>query len=106
MRVYWTLEARARLYEIHAYIARESPLVAREVTERVLRRSQQLATPPLLGRRLPEYPHADLRELMERPFRIIYRVKAERIEIVTIKHYRQNLPRSPRHLVPPKGSHR
>jgi plasmid stabilization system protein ParE len=33
MRVYWTPEARARLHEIHAYIARESPMVAREVTE-------------------------------------------------------------------------
>jgi plasmid stabilization system protein ParE len=57
------------------------------------------AAPPLLGRRLPEYPNADLRELMERPFRIIYAVKPERIEIVTIKHYRQNLPRDPRRLV-------
>ena len=100
MKVYWTLEARARLLEIQTYIARESPMVAREVTARLLRRSQQLALPPpLLGRRLPEYPNADLRELMERSFRIIYVVKPERIEIVTIKHYRQNLPRSPRRLV-------
>lgn len=106
MRVYWTPEARRRLREIHSYIARESPVVADEVTARVLRRSQQLAIPPPLGRRLPEYPQADLRELLQRPFRIIYRVKAERIEIVTIKHYRQNLPRNPRHLVTPKGGHR
>lgn len=60
MKVYWTLEARARLLEIHTYIARESPMVARDVTARILRRSRQLATPPLLGRRLPEYPNADL----------------------------------------------
>ena len=100
MKVYWTLEARARLLEIQTYIARESPMVARDVTARILRRSRQLATPPLLGRRLPEYPNADLRELFERPFRIIYVVRLDRIEIVTIKHYRQNLPRSPRHLVP------
>lgn len=98
MKVYWTLEARARLAEIQTYIAQESPMVARDVAARVLRRSQQLAVPPLLGRRLPEYPNSDLRELLERPFRIIYVVKPERIEIVTIKHYRQNLPRSPRRL--------
>ena len=98
MRVYWTPEARARLREIHSYIARESPIVARKVTARVLRRSRQLATPPLLGRRLAEYPHADLREVRERPFRIIYRAKVEVIEVVTIKHYRQNLPRDPRRL--------
>jgi len=75
-------------------------MVARDVTARIVRRSRQLAVPPLIGRRLPEYPHADLRELMERPFRIIYLVKPDRVEIVTIKHYRQNLPRSPRRLVP------
>ena len=73
-------------------------MVARDVTARIVRRSQQLAVPPLLGRRLPEYPNADLRELLMRPFRIIYVVKGERIEIVTVKHYRQNLPRNPRRL--------
>jgi len=59
-------------------------MVARDVTARIVRRSRQLAVPPLIGRRLPEYPHADLRELMERPFRIIYLVKPDRVEIVTI----------------------
>ena len=99
MKVYWTLEARARLLEIQTYIARKSPMVAREVAARILRRSQQLALPPpLLGRRLPEYPDSDLRELMERPFRIIYVVRLGQIEIVTIKHYRQNLPGNPRRL--------
>ena len=98
MRVYWTPEARARLREIHSYIARESPIVARKVTARVLSRSRQLATPPLLGRPLPEYPHADLREVTQRPFRIIYRAREGVIQIVTIKHYRQNLPRDPRSL--------
>jgi toxin ParE1/3/4 len=98
MKVYWTAEARARLLAIHTYIAEESPMVARDVTARLLRRSQQLAVPPLLGRRLPEYPRADLRELLVRPFRIIYLVKAARIEIVTVKHYRQNLPRTPEQL--------
>jgi toxin ParE1/3/4 len=61
-------------------------------------RSRQLSVPPIIGRRLPEYPNADLRELLERAFRIIYVVRAEKIEIVTIKHYRQNLPHSPRRL--------
>ncbi|WP_414717552.1 type II toxin-antitoxin system RelE/ParE family toxin [Steroidobacter sp.] len=60
MRVYWTPEARVRLREICNYIARDSPMVAREVTARVLRRTEQLAMPPLLGRRLPEYPRSDL----------------------------------------------
>ncbi|MDB5985440.1 MAG: hypothetical protein JWR16_493 [Nevskia sp.] len=92
MKVYWTAEARARLLEIQTYIAKDSPQAARQVTARLLRRSRKLATPPLTGRRLPEYSDEDLREVLEQPFRLIYLVTPERIEIVTLKHYRQKLP--------------
>ena len=44
MRVYWTLEARARLLEIQTYIAPYSPRAARAVAVRLLQRS--LATAP------------------------------------------------------------
>jgi toxin ParE1/3/4 len=98
VKVYWTSEARSRLLEIQAYISKDSPVTARKVAERLLRRSLELAKPLPTGRRLPEYPDDELRELLERPFRIIYRVLPKQIEIVTIKHYRQKLPRNPRNL--------
>jgi toxin ParE1/3/4 len=98
MNVYWTLEARARLLEIQAYIAQFSPKAARLVATRLLRKSRRLAVPPFEGRRLPEYPETELREVLERPFRIIYLVKLDRIEVVTVKHYRQRLPRSQKKL--------
>ncbi|MFN7551413.1 MAG: type II toxin-antitoxin system RelE/ParE family toxin [Pseudomonadota bacterium] len=95
MRVYWSAEAVRRLREITSYIARDSPEAARKVAAMLLRRSRTLAQPPLIGRRLPEYPEADLRELLERPYRIIYAVTADGIEIVTVMHYRQWLPKDP-----------
>lgn len=95
MRVYWSAEAVRRLREITSYIARDSPEAARKVAAMLLRRSRTLAQPPLIGRRLPEYPEADLRELLERPYRIIYAVTADGIEIVTVMHYRQLLPKVP-----------
>lgn len=98
MKVYWTSEARLRLLEIHAYIAERSPRAAREVVARMLRRSRELASRPLVGRRLPEYPHDDLREVLERPYRLVFRVTGQRIEVVTVKHYRQRLPGSPKKL--------
>lgn len=98
MKVYWTLEARARLLEIQAYIAQYSPSAARSVAARLLQRSRRLGVPPISGRRLPEYPDADLREVLERPYRVIYQVKPERIEIITVKHYRQRLPRSSKRI--------
>jgi toxin ParE1/3/4 len=58
----------------------------------LLRSSRDLAQPPLLGRRLPEFPDSELRELLERPYRLIYAVSGRGIEIVTVMHYRQLLP--------------
>jgi toxin ParE1/3/4 len=33
-----------------------------------------------------------LREVLERPYRLIFQASFSRIDIVTIKHYRQRLP--------------
>lgn len=92
-RVYWTPEALARLDDIEAYIATDTPNVAKEVIARLLARSRQLEAAPLSGRAVPEYPRDDLRELLERPYRLIYRVAAARVEVITVMHYRQLLPR-------------
>ena len=93
MKVYWTPGARRRLREIEAYIAAKgSPEVARNVAVGLIRKTLMLEQPPLLGSRMSQYPHANVRQLLERPFRVIYRVSAERIEILTVLHYRQLLP--------------
>jgi toxin ParE1/3/4 len=92
MKVFWTPGARLRLREIETWIARDQPKAARAMTLRLIRRSLELEHPPLLGKRLTRYANADIRELLERPYRLIYRVMDERIEIVTVMHYRQLLP--------------
>ncbi len=91
--VYWTPEARARLEDIEAYIAKDAPQVAKDVVARILARTRQLETAALSGREVPGYQRPDLRELLERPYRIIYRLTPERVEVVTVMHYRQLLPR-------------
>lgn len=62
------------------------------MAERLIRRSLELEHPPLQGKRLVRYATADVRELLLRPYRLIYRVWPDRIEIVTVMHYRQLLP--------------
>ncbi|MFT4257047.1 MAG: type II toxin-antitoxin system RelE/ParE family toxin [Pseudoxanthomonas sp.] len=101
MKVVWSDEATRSLREIAAYIGKDSPMTARRVAAQLLLRSRQLQEPPLTGRSLPEYPGEDLRELLERPWRIIYRVGPDAIEIVTVRHYRQLLPNSPADLLNP-----
>ena len=92
MKVIWSAEAAEQLREITAYVAERNPQAARRIATDLLKRSRHLARPPLTGRRLPEFPDADLRELLERPYRLIYRITDSRIEIVALKHYRQLLP--------------
>jgi plasmid stabilization system protein ParE len=38
------------------------------------------------------YEGTDLREVLIRPYRLIYRVKKHQIDVVTVLHYRQLLP--------------
>lgn len=99
MKVYWTDEATRHLRELTAYIAKDSPQAARQVAAGLLKRSRSLAAPPLLGRKVPEYPDSVLREVLERPYRLIYQVTDRGIEIVTVMHYRQLLPEEPKQLL-------
>jgi toxin ParE1/3/4 len=46
---------------------------------------------PRSGARLQAFVDDEVREVLERPYRIIYRVSAASIEILTVKHYRQRL---------------
>jgi addiction module RelE/StbE family toxin len=92
MRIVWTPEAIARLDDIEAYIAKDSPANAREMIARLLARTRQLETAALSGREVPEYRREDIRELLERPYRIIYCVTADRVTILSVMHYRQLLP--------------
>lgn len=76
MRVHWTDAAVGHLLAIYEYIARDSPRYAQRMIDRITRRSEQFAAFPLSGAMVPEYESPDIREVIEKPYRIIYRVKA------------------------------
>lgn len=92
MKVHWTNQARTRLKLIHDYISEESPEAAIKVVDRITARSLQLNALPNSGRKVPEYQRNDVREVLERPYRIIYKIKSDQIDVLTVMHYRQILP--------------
>ncbi len=98
MTVLWSAEAQAQLAAIHEHVAQDAPRDADELIRRLVDRVIQLETVPHSGRRVPEYPDNDLRELLSRPYRIIYRQRDEQLEVVTVIHYRQQLPANPQNL--------
>ncbi len=92
MRVYWTNRARARLKLIYQYIAEDSRKSALNVVDRITARSLELSELSNSGRQVPEYQRKDIREILERPYRIIYKIKSGQIDVLTVMHYRQILP--------------
>lgn len=95
MRVVWTAQAQARLTEIHTYIAKDQPLNASRFIDRVTRRGDCIGDHPQAGRIVPEYRQEDLREVFEGAYRIIYRILADRVDVVTVRHGAQLLPAEP-----------
>jgi plasmid stabilization system protein ParE len=91
MKLTWTARARTRLAELHDYIAQDSKPSALAMVERILDRAEMLVVAPRSGVRLKSFVDDEVRELLERPYRIIYRVSATSIEILTVKHYLQRL---------------
>ena len=92
MRVHWTQNAVEHLVNIYEYIALNSPTYAKGMVDKITRRSEQIADQPLSGRKVPEYQNDDIRELIEKPYRIIYRIKADQIDVLAVIHGAQLLP--------------
>jgi len=86
MRVHWTDNALKHLLDIYEYIAQNSPFYAERMVDRLTNRSEQIASFPMSGRNVPEYPGEDIRELIEKPYRIIYRIKPDQIDVLAVVH--------------------
>ena len=92
MSVHWTENAIQHLLNIYEYIALNSPIYAKRTVDKITRRSEQIVDHPQSGRKVPEYDTEDIRELIERPYRIIYRIKADQIDILAVIHGSRILP--------------
>ena len=92
MRVHWTNNAIEHLANIYEYIALNSPTYAKQMVNRITRRSAQIGDQPFSGRQVPEYQADDIRELIENPYRIIYRLKQDQIDVVAVIHGARLLP--------------
>jgi len=86
MTVHWTDTAQDHLDAIYTYIAQDSPEYALRMVDRLTRRSRQIAEAPLSGRRVPEYDLDQIREVIERPYRIIYHITPDRIDVIAVLH--------------------
>jgi toxin ParE1/3/4 len=93
-------EALSDLEGIVAYIAPHDLEAAERLGNHLLDRALSLNTLPERGRMVPEFHEADLREVIFRSYRIIFRVNSARrtVEIVRFWHAARGFPQIPRTL--------
>lgn len=91
MKIVWTEPAVEDLRELHAYIARDSEMYASGFVERIILAAERLADYPKVGRVVPETNDENVRELLYQRYRIIYRVKGDRIEMLSVIHGARDL---------------
>jgi toxin ParE1/3/4 len=89
----WTDQAIADLAAIRAFIEQDSPHYASVVVARLIRAVDRLRDFPQSGRMVPEFEHKAVREIVERPYRIICRlVRDGEIHILTVHHGAKEMP--------------
>ena len=91
--VLWTEQARPDLAAIRAFISQDSPHYASVVVAQLIAATDRLMTFPESGRAVPEFYNSLIREVVHRPYRIVYRlVGVDQIHILTVHHGSQRLP--------------
>jgi plasmid stabilization system protein ParE len=87
-QIIWTLRSREDLRSIATFIARDNPPAALKLGEQIFARVDTLAQFPELGRIVPERGEPHIREIVVKPYRIIYRLKKSenQIEILRVWH--------------------
>jgi len=92
--VSWTDTARRDLTNIVEFIAEEELQAALAVLARLEHRANTLCNHPERGRLVPELRAVDIfhyRELIERPWRIVYRIEGRRVLVIALLDGRREL---------------
>jgi addiction module RelE/StbE family toxin len=86
VKIKWSKDSIESLKEICSYIAKDSPYYARIFKDRIFEMVEHLEFFPELGRKVPEANDPTVRELIYKSYRIIYQMKENYLEIITVIH--------------------
>ncbi len=84
-RITFAVSAVADLAEIRrSYAERHVPHVGDDLLRELVAQVERLADFPESGRVVPEFGLTQLREIVHPPFRIVYRLDADRVRVVRV----------------------
>ena len=90
----WSPSARLDLKDIAAVIAEDNPVAARRFVYSLFQAVERLTDFPDSGRVVPEFGDPDIREIIRRPCRIVYRINRgnHTVEIARVWHAARGIP--------------
>ena len=90
----WSPAARDDLHDIIIFIARDNPNRAMSFGYELIFETDRLQNFPEMGRIVPEYSNNTIREIIFRPYRIVYRINhgSKVCEIARVWHSARGLP--------------
>jgi plasmid stabilization system protein ParE len=92
VKLIWSPRAASDLEDICNFIASDSEHNAKTFAQRIVEMIESIPDFPKAGRIVPEYQLDEIRERLYQDYRIIYRIKKDSVEIVTIIHGARLLP--------------
>ena len=84
MKLLWTKESLIKLQEIESYISSDNPQAAIELIDKIILLAESLTENPEKGRIVPELSISQIRELIYKNYRLVYLLKKNSIEILTV----------------------
>ncbi len=91
MKIIWSPTARNKIKEILDYISEDNPDAALALIDLFEKSVDELKQNPDSGRFLPEIDNEKIREIVvHKNYGIIYEISPNVIEILTIRHFRQD----------------
>jgi toxin ParE1/3/4 len=99
-KIIWSHQAREDLRDIVTFIAADNPTAAQSFGFLLISKVDQLAGFPQLGRVVPEEKDDNIREIIVRPYRIVYQVltRQDTIAIARVWHGARGNPEIPKRL--------
>jgi len=90
--VFWSKNATKNLKDVNEYIKQDSPQNASKVTKEIIELSKSLNHSPFRFEECEELKTKTkiYRKATYAPFKIIYKVKANRVEVLAVFHSSQN----------------
>ena len=90
--VKWTRHAKRQLRHIHDYIAHDSPMYAKRVSEELVKITIGLDELPRRGRMVQELNEDTVRELGLYSYRILYEIKSDnQVNVLALIHKRRHV---------------